>query len=328
MPKERDTIRDIISESIAKDRARDTSENTIEVDLTPLARQMLHAEESGKRAALFVLDGLDVGNLIPLEDRPITMGRSPECDVILRDDGISRKHAKIHLIDNNQMIVQDLGSTNGIYVGGSRVAKATLRQGEKVLFGRRTMLKFVLEDRLDRLYQQEMYASSTRDGLTGIHNGKYVKERIVSDLSYARRHRTPLTFVLFDVDNLREVNRRYGHQTGDQILVTLTQLFSAMIRTEDVFGRTSGEEFAIIAPGVDMKGGRVLGERICQRAADEEIRALGKSGDKVKVTVSVGVVCVHKNAVVDSARVLSEVNKNLQAAKEDVQNKVVITQIN
>ena len=127
------------------------AEETLTMEFTPLARQMLNAEKLRKRQCLLVLDGIDVGSLFIIEKNSIVLGRGQECDVVLRDDGISRQHAKISIIGPRRIVVEDLSSTNGTYVGGKRISRATLRIGEKILFGRRTMLRFVLDDALDLL---------------------------------------------------------------------------------------------------------------------------------------------------------------------------------
>jgi two-component system cell cycle response regulator len=326
-PKERDTVKDMVSESVPEQLTRKSRDETVQVDLTPLAKQMLHAEVEGKKACLLVLDGMDVGTLIPLDLSSAIVGRSSRCDIILKDDGISRKHAKVDVMKKDRLVIEDLSSTNGTFVGGKRIKKATLKPGDKVLFGRRSLLRFVLEDKLDRLYQEEMYASSTRDGLTGVHNKKYAKQRITTDLSYARRHNTPFTLIMFEIDQFREVNYTYGHQTGDQILVTVAQVVGEMIREEDVFGRWSGEQFILISNGIDLAGGKALSERIRKKISTQRIRALNRSGDVLKITASVGVVTVKENAPAEHGKVLSSVEDNLSLAKQKGQDRVISSQI-
>lgn len=327
MSDERETIRDLVGEATVKTVTHQRSEDTVPVDLTPLARQMLHATEGGKRPYLFVLDGMDAGNQIPLEARPIVIGRGPGCDVFLRDDGISRRHARVEFVRPNRVVVEDLESTNGTYVGGKRIAKATLKVGEKVLFGRRTMLRFMLEDALDRLYEQEMYNAATRDRLTGIHNLNYIKDRISANLAFAVRHGVPLTVVVFDIDHLGEVNRAYGHQTGDQVLVSISQKVSEMIREEDVLGRMDGGEFVIVSLGADHTGGRTGAERIREEIAGRAIRALGKKSEMIHVTASFGVATLRKGANADWEKLIVTARENLAMAKQNGHNRVISSQI-
>ncbi len=327
MTKERDTIEDMINESSGGRDSRDSASDTVPVDLTPLAKQMLRAEEAGRNACLVVLDGVDVGKLIPLDSGPVVIGRGSSCDIILSEDGISRQHAKVEFAKPNRLAVEDLSSTNGTFVAGKRVINASLKVGEKVLFGRRTMLRFVLEDTLDHIYQQELFASSTRDGLTGIPNRKYLKQRIAADLSFAQRHKTPFTFMRFDIDNFRQINSAYGYQTGDQALVAAAQTVSEIIRTEDVFCRFGDDDFGIIAVGIDLPGGRALGDRIRNLISERQIRAVDTSGETLNFTVSVGVATVDQDAVADVDKVLAVAEDNLDTARQSGNNRVVASQI-
>ncbi|MDJ0761705.1 MAG: diguanylate cyclase [Myxococcota bacterium] len=301
--------------------------DTGQIDLTPLAREILRANRGGKTACMVVLQGPDVGSIIPVSREGVTIGRDPDCTSIMREEGISRTHALVKMKDRNKVIIRDLGSTNGTFVEGRRIKETVLKPGDKVLLGRNTVLKYMLQDQIDLVYQRELYDSSIRDGLTGIYNRRYLNHRIAADLSYARRHGIPLTFVMFDVDRFKEINDTYGHQTGDQILIALTRAISQMIRTEDVFARYGGEEFAIIANNIDFAGGKILGERVRLRIADQKTPALDDSGVDVSVTVSVGVTTVRSETVLDASAVISAADTNMFKAKEAGRNQVVASEI-
>ena len=117
--------------------------------------------------------------------------------------------------DDGRLVVTDLDSTNGTFVGGEKIAEAVLKDGDKMLLGRRTVLKFVLQDELEQSYQQQMYESSTRDGLTGAYNRKYFSQKLTADLSFARRHRIPFSLLMLDIDFFKKINDTHGHRTGD-----------------------------------------------------------------------------------------------------------------
>ncbi len=327
MSKERDTLEDMIGESADVGERRDSRSDTVRVNLTPLAKQMLRAEEGGKEPCLLVLDGVDAGKLIPIAEGSIVIGRNSDCDICLNEDGISRQHARLELSGKNRLIIEDLSSTNGSFIAGKRIEKAILNVDDKVLFGRRTMLRFVLEDILDRIYEQERLASSTRDNLTGVANLSYVKQRIVSDISLARRHGKPFTFLKFDIDHFKKINADYGHQTGDQALVTVAQTVSEMVRTEDVFGRVGSDEFGIIAVGIDYPGAKVMGDRIRNRLAECKIHAVDPSDKTVSITVSVGVATMQANSMADMEKVVTIVSDNLSMAQQKGHNRVVSSQI-
>ncbi len=302
-------------------------ESTDQIDLSPIAKQILRTKSEDKRACFIIHGGLDIGSVIPIDDRVVVLGRGSKCTVTLRDDGISRYHAEVIRSGTSKVMIRDLNSTNGTFVGGERITEAVLKDGDKVLLGRRTVLKFVLQDELDEDYHQGMYESSTRDALTGIYNRKYLIEKMIADLSYARRHRIPFTLVIFDLDHFKRVNDTYGHQIGDQVLVMVSNAVAEMIRAEDVLGRYGGEEFAVIAQGTDYEGAKKLGERL--RECVENLPALPVQGDKAagRVTISVGVSTVQMGASVDVSKMIAEADNNLYRAKRAGRNKVISSEI-
>lgn len=303
------------------------AEETIAVELTPLAKQMLNAEKRRKCPCLLALDGIDAGSIFKIESNAVTVGRGSECDVILRDDGVSRQHARLSIIGPRRLVVEDLSSTNGTFVGGKRVSRATLRVGEKMLFGRRTMLRYVLDDNLDLLYENEISASQNRDSLTGIYNRKYLRQRLESELSFSRRHHIPLSVLFFDIDQLAETNRTFGYHTGDQMLVTLSRSISEIIRVEDVFGRYSGQVFMIITQGIDSKGGVSFARRVLEQASLGRVRTLDGAGVEIAMSASVGVVTVSIHAVRGPSSIVNAAADNLRNAKEQGGDRIVASHL-
>lgn len=101
---------------------------------------------SGKRAyALRFISGKYQGGEFPIfPDKPIIVGRSSDLDMVLVEDMVSRKHAKI-VIAGSEITIEDLGSTNGTFVNGERVKKARLKEGDRVLIGT-SILKVIVGD--------------------------------------------------------------------------------------------------------------------------------------------------------------------------------------
>jgi len=306
------------------DEGQESLGRTLPVDLSAIAEQMRRAAK--KRPCFVAVSGVEMGRVIPLEGIMI-LGRDPECDVVLRDDGVSRFHAEVRCDGPARIVIRDLGSTNGIYAGGERVQEAVLSDGEKVLLGRSTVLKFVLQDELEQQYQRLMYESSTRDALTEAYNRRYFSEKLDTDLSFARRQAIPCTVAMFDIDHFKRVNDTHGHLTGDQVLITVTRAVREIIRAEDTLARYGGEEFAVIAQGTDLEGGRVLGERIRSCIARQTIQALDREGATVRVTASVGVATVPPGHTVPPEAVVAAADANLYQAKQSGRNRVVATEL-
>jgi len=307
-------------------RGDDTSV-TIPLELSPTAQRMLRDRGDGKSACLVVLQGADVGSVIALADGAVIVGRSDECDAVLRGEGVSRLHARVLMTSESRVMIQDLGSTNGTFVEGERISEAVLHPGDKVLLGRETVLKFVYQDRVDELYQKEIYDSVIRDGLTGIYNRKYIDERLETELSLAIRQKLPFSYLLMDIDKFKNINDKFGHQTGDHVLISVVAAVSKLMTDGEIFGRFGGEEFAIIAPGLDGRGARVLGEKVRRLVAGRKIAALDGSGENIKVTASLGVVTLWPTEGVDMEEIVSKADDNLYSAKKKGRNRVIFSEI-
>ena len=151
------------------------------------------------------------------------IGRGQQADIQVIDEGISRRHAEI-VHEGGQIVIRDLGSTNGTYCNGDKIGEHQLSDGDKIQVGSTTILKFTFHDSLDESFQRQMYESALRDGLTKIFNKKYFLDRLESEFAYAVRHRTPLSLVMFDIDHFKRINDTHGHLAGDYALSTLAKI--------------------------------------------------------------------------------------------------------
>src|SRR6187200_592773 len=101
--------------------------------------------QEGAQWALRFISGKYQGGEFPLRmDREIIIGRSSDLDMVLVEDMVSRKHAKIET-KGGQVIIQDLGSTNGTFVNGEKIKKVRLKEGDRILVGT-SILKLVMQD--------------------------------------------------------------------------------------------------------------------------------------------------------------------------------------
>jgi diguanylate cyclase (GGDEF)-like protein len=125
------------------------------------------------------------------------------------------------------------------------------------------------------------------DGLTGLANRRACEETLGSELARAERFPGPLSVVIADLDDFKEVNDRHGHQAGDVILREFAGLLSAGVRDIDLAGRWGGEEFLLVLPGTDLDGATHVAERIRLALADRVV--LSVDGKPIRVTASFGV---------------------------------------
>ncbi|MBI4705247.1 MAG: GGDEF domain-containing protein [Deltaproteobacteria bacterium] len=271
------------------------------------------------RAYLIVLAGADVGKMFKLDAGETFLGRSHRATVRIDDDSISRMHAKV-LLDGAEIEIEDLGSSNGTLVNEQKITRARLRDGDKIRLGETTILKFTFHDRLDESFQQKMYDAALRDPLTRIYNKKYFIDTLATEFSYARRHGTGLSLIIFDLDHFKRINDTYGHVAGDYVLVELATLVRGMLRNEDVFARYGGEEFVIVLRAIPLHHAGTLAERV--RAA-VEAKQFVFDGQRLPVTVSVG-VAAHHAGLEGFTSLVEEADEALYAAKGAGRNRVLL----
>jgi two-component system, cell cycle response regulator len=272
------------------------------------------------RAYLVVLAGTSVGEMFKIEVDQTVIGRGQKAQIRLLDDGISREHAQL-VMQGERIILEDLGSTNGTYCNGLKVDRKELVDGDKILVGSTTILKFTYHDNLDEIFQKQMYESALRDGLTRAYNKKYFTDRLESEFTFSARHGAPLSLLLFDIDHFKRVNDTYGHQAGDQVLFELSSLLSGSLRVEDVFARYGGEEFGVICRGADISQGQIVGERM--RKAVEATTFMFE-GRRIPVTISLGLATLPDPSIRDTTQFVSAVDSALYKSKNGGRNRLTI----
>ena len=156
----------------------------------------------------------------------------------------------------------------------------------------------------DRIAARYRRASLT-DPLTGIANRRAFFQRGERLLTRARFAREPTALILFDLDRFKSINDRYGHITGDEVLISFCQLATSHLRPNDLFGRIGGEEFASLVPNVGRHDALWLAERV-RKAFEATYHTTGQYA--LRSTVSVGV------AISDDER--SDLNALLNAADQ------------
>jgi diguanylate cyclase (GGDEF)-like protein len=275
---------------------------------------------SGKRAQLVVLAGANVGEMYSLFGT-LSIGRGRDADIRIQGDGISRQHARIH-VSPAGVVLEDLGSTNGSFVNGEKVVEqCPLNDGDKIQLGGATILKLTYQDDIDEDFQRQMFESASRDALTQIYNKRFFVERLHSEHAFSIRHRAALSLIIFDLDHFKRINDTFGHLAGDHVLATLAKSIAPMIRSEDVFARYGGEEFVILSRSTDPPSAAVVAERV--RAAIEA-HPFTFDGQRIPVTVSVGVAATPHPEIRAPEDLVSRADKALYEAKRGGRNRVVI----
>ncbi len=195
--------------------------------------------------------------------------------------------------------------------------------------------KDVLVTRINSLFKVKEFHDkitevSTTDELTGLHNRKYLQERLDAEISRARRYKTPLSCLLFDIDFFKVVNDMYGYEWGDVLLKNFADKLKAMIRKEDVLTRYGDEEFIVILPNTSEDNAFLFAERFRRNIEKMEFIPAGEE-ERHPITVSGGIStypCL-ANVEEDANTVIRYAEHALYNAKKRGKNKIVqFSQIN
>jgi diguanylate cyclase (GGDEF)-like protein len=277
-------------------------------------------EQKRNLAYLVVLAGVSAGEMFKITAQKTVIGRGPNVTLRLTDDGVSREHCQL-VVEGERVVLHDLGSTNGTYCNGARTDRRELVDGDKIMVGSTSILKFTYHDYLDEVFQRQMYESALRDGLTKVFNRRYFTDHLEKEFAYALRHGTPLALIFIDIDHFKTINDTHGHSAGDFVLAELSAMLSTLLRTEDVLARFGGEEFTILCRGTDLPGVRVVAERL--RGAVER-RRFDYNGTRLPVTISVGISAIPDPSVQDHAAFLAGADKAMYEAKSSGRNRVCV----
>lgn len=137
-----------------------------------------------------------------------------------------------------------------------------------------------IKDKLERV--------STTDDLTGLHNRKYLQERLEEEISRSRRYGTKLSCILFDLDYFKVINDMYGYEWGDILLKNIANKLTAMARKEDIVTRYGDEEFLLVLPNTSEENAFLFGERFRREVEKMEFIPAGEE-EAHKVTISAGI---------------------------------------
>jgi two-component system cell cycle response regulator len=258
-----------------------------------------------------------LGKRFVLENNPTRVGRGADNHIVLDGDSVSRRHAHFEQRAEAWLVVDD-GSTNGTYCNDEQISReVVLKNGDRVKIGP-TIFKFLSGADVEAQYHEEIYRMTIIDGLTQVHNKRYLYEALEREIIRGRRHERDLSILLFDIDHFKRINDVHGHLAGDFVLKELARIVQSRIRRDEVFARYGGEEFAIILPETSLEGSAQLAETLRQKV-EEHLFVF--QADTIKVTISVGCAILQ-----DTDRAANELIKRadekLYEAKNSGRNRV------
>jgi diguanylate cyclase (GGDEF)-like protein len=258
-----------------------------------------------------------LGKRFVLDRSPLRVGRGTDNHIVLEGDSVSRRHAHFERRGTDWYVV-DNGSTNGTYLNEEQVPRdSVLSNGDRIKVGP-TILKFLSGLDAEAKYHEEIYRMTIVDGLTQIHNKRYLFEALDKELIRARRYERELSLVIFDIDFFKGINDQFGHLAGDHVLRELARVVQERIRRDEVFARYGGEEFVIVLPETGLAGALALAENLRQRV---ESHVFIFQNERIPVAISVGCAQLLKDDRT-AAHLIQRADERLYEAKRGGRNRV------
>jgi len=171
------------------------------------------------------------------------------------------------------------------------------------------------------LYKKQLELLSETDTLTGISNRLIFNRMLVQEIQRAHRYHSELALLLFDIDHFKNINDTYGHEVGDQVLVTLCEVISELLRETDVFCRIGGEEFTVVMPETNLEQAIQTAERL-----RKAVETLPSHTLPTSLTISFGVVSMTRWD--NNKTILKRADDALYQAKKKGRNRVEVAEDN
>lgn len=166
---------------------------------------------------------------------------------------------------------------------------------------------------------EESFELAVTDGLTGLHNRRYMETHLATLVSDAARTGRDLSVLITDIDHFKAINDTYGHDAGDAVLKAVAARLKRNTRNADLACRLGGEEFLLILPDTALSGAYQIGERIRSRIASEAFQT--GQGTRIRLTASVGIAALDgENDTPES--LVKRADNALYAAKRRGRNRI------
>ena len=163
---------------------------------------------------------------------------------------------------------------------------------------------------------EQTYTMATQDSLTSLYNHQYFYRSLEHVIAKSSKGRSPVSLAIFDIDNFKCVNDKYGHLEGDRILKEISSIVKKNVRSEDIAARYGGDEIVILLPNVD----REAAFAVCQRIKDIFQQSY-RTQEGEEITLSVGIATFPVNAA-NSIQLFHAADKALYRAKNSGKNTV------
>ena len=223
------------------------------------------------------------------------------------------------LHQQNSNMLEELRSFNAVLERRVRERTDELAQANAQLAG--AVREIERKNRALVLLNESLNIQATVDPLTGLFNRREFRNRLHAEWGRFKRHQSPMSVVLLDIDHFKRVNDTHGHDGGDAVLEALGALLRAQQRRQDVLCRYGGEEFVILLPDTRRDAAHLAAESLRKRVMAHSFRV---KEARLHVTVSLGVAGAIENNPANEDEFIALADQALYRAKAEGRNRVVV----
>jgi diguanylate cyclase (GGDEF)-like protein len=262
---------------------QDPKSQTIILD----ARGPSEQPEGPRTPVLVVVQGDQIGRRYLPNEPDLVLGRDPEqAQLRIRDPSVSGRHARVQVdVARGRFRLEDMGSRNGTFVNGRRVESSALCEGDKIFLGE-TVLKFTFHDAIEEEFHSRLDELMHVDSLSGLYVRRWFDLEYPKAFERMRARERPFCVLMMDMDGLKQINDRHGHQMGSYCIGEAGVLIKAAIEPNGVGCRFGGDEFVAFVRNCGLEEGLDLGEEIRRTV---EAFDFCRDGVRVAPTISIGV---------------------------------------
>lgn len=214
---------------------------------------------------------------------------------------------------------------DGLVVGALFALILHTRTRQAVKEGQQSAMELLLVQerfKLEQELKQQIEIQAQTDYLTGISNRRHFVELAEQELNRAIRFQRPCTLLVIDVDHFKSINDSWGHAIGDLVLQQVAGVVKDALRAQDHFGRTGGEEFAVVLVETEGSAAVETAHRLCASVASALIAPCENC---IPVTISIGVSQLQRRNI-DFSQLLLEADRAMYSAKDAGRNCVVVSE--
>jgi two-component system cell cycle response regulator len=246
--------------------------------------------------ALAQASGVSVAVYLLSRGTELSVGRAPDNDVCLPDLNVSQHHARVRANADGVIVIEDLKSTNGIFVNGERVTQRTLGDGDLVLIRPQYLLKFRCQaSPIPETSDNDTAGNDKSDAAkvvrTGLQGRQDLLMQMDESLFQTKTRDKNLALLMFEVDHLEAMIKAFGPAAGDWVLDEMTKIVNSVLDQDDVFAQYENHIFGVLLRNRDEAAAAVVAQRIRRGVKYHEFVYEGR---KIPVTVSLGIGLAEK----------------------------------